>query len=142
MKKIVLALAGASVAVTALAASPASAADFGGRDRGRIEQVQTRSFGGNGFAYQGRFRGQNAMINNDRSFVQNRFVNNRMPDRQWQRGERFDSRYAMNYRMIDNPGYYNLQPAPYGYRWVQSGDNAVLVAIASGLIGALVANAF
>ena len=141
MKKIALALAGASVAVTALAATPASAADFGGRDRGRIEQVQNRSFGGRGFVGADRSFAQNGMMNN-RSFVQNRFNYNRMQDRQWQRGERFDSRYAMNYRMIDNPGYYNLQPAPYGYRWVQSGDSAVLVAIASGLIGALVANAF
>ena len=42
MKKIVLALAGASVAFTGLAATPASAADFRGHDRGRFEQVQTR----------------------------------------------------------------------------------------------------
>jgi Ni/Co efflux regulator RcnB len=44
--------------------------------------------------------------------------------------------------VIANPYYYNLQPAPYGYRWVRSGNDAVLVAIASGIIGALVANAF
>jgi Ni/Co efflux regulator RcnB len=131
MKKIALALAGASIAVTGLAASPAEAANFRGHDRARSEQVQSRSFT------------QNRFINNNRSFVQNRFVNNnRFQNRQWRRGERFDSRYAMNYRVIGNPGYYNLRPAPYGYRWVQSGNDAVLVAIASGIIGALIGNAF
>lgn len=135
MKKIALALAGASVAITGLAATPAAAADFGGHDRGRHEQVQNRSFVQN--------RNFNRSFVQNRGFEQNRFVDyNRFRDRQWQRGERFDSRYATNYAVISNPYYYNLQPAPYGYRWVRSGDNAVLVAIASGIIGALVANAF
>jgi len=35
-----------------------------------------------------------------------------------------------------------LHAAPRGYRWVRSGNDAVLVAITSGIIGALVANAF
>lgn len=130
MKRIALALAGASIAFTGLAATPAAAADWGGHDRGRVEQVQSRSPERNGFQ------------NVNRGFAQNRFTNNRFQTNSWQRGERFDSGYATNYRLIDNPGYYNLRPAPYGYRWVQSGNDAVLVAITSGLIGALVANAF
>jgi Ni/Co efflux regulator RcnB len=44
--------------------------------------------------------------------------------------------------VISNPYYYNLRPAPYGYHWVRSGNDAILVALASGIIGALVANAF
>jgi len=115
MKKFALALAGASVAVTGLVATPASAAAFGRHDRNRYEQVQTRR----------------VVVNN------NRFQNHR-----WQRGQRFDRRYASNYRVISNPGYYHLRPAPRGYRWVQSGNDAVLVAITSGIIGALIANAF
>ncbi|HEV2596675.1 MAG TPA: RcnB family protein [Sphingomicrobium sp.] len=136
MKKIVLGLAGASIALTGFTATPAAAADFRGHDRGQFEQVQNRSF------LQNRSFVQNRFVNNDRAFAQNRFTNSRFEGRQWHRGDRFDSRYAMNYRRIDNPGYYNLQPAPYGYRWVQSGNDAVLVAVASGLIGALVGNAF
>lgn len=120
MKKFVLALAGASVALTGLAATPASAQEF---NRNRHEQVQTNRFQG-------------------RQMVQNRSANQRFQARNWQRGERFDSRYATNYRMIDNPGYYNLRPAPRGYRWVQSGNDAVLIAITSGIIGALIGNAF
>jgi hypothetical protein len=42
MRKIALALAGASVAITGLAATPAAAADFRGHDRGRYEQVNKR----------------------------------------------------------------------------------------------------
>lgn len=141
MKKIALALAGASVALAGLA-SPAAAADWNGHDRGRIEQVQSRSFFGNGFAQPNRGFVRNGMANNNRSFVQGRSMNDRMQVRQWQRGDRFDARYASHYRVIEDPSYYDLQPAPYGYRWVQSGDSAVLVAVASGLIGALVANAF
>jgi Ni/Co efflux regulator RcnB len=143
MKKIVLGLAGASVALGALAATPASAADFRGQDRGRFEQVQSRN------AAPQRNFAQNRNFTQNRNFSQNRFVTSRYTGfdkgsqaRQWQRGDRFDSRYATDYGIIDNPGYYNLGPAPYGYRWVRSGDDAVLVAIASGLIGALVANSF
>jgi|SRR5690348_12677415 Ni/Co efflux regulator RcnB len=119
MKKIALALAGASVAITGLAATPAAAADFRGHDRGRYEQV------------------------NKRVVVNKRFVkNNRFQNHRWQRGQRFDRRYASNYMVISNPYRYHLRAAPYGYHWVRSGNDAVLVALASGLIGALVANAF
>jgi Ni/Co efflux regulator RcnB len=120
MKKIALALAGASVAITGLVATPAAAADFGRHnDRGRYEQVHKRVV------------------------VKNRFVTqNRFQQHRWNRGDRFDRRYASNYMVISNPYAYNLRRAPYGYHWVRSGNDAVLVAIASGIIGALVANAF
>src|SRR4051812_12130432 len=105
MKKLTLALAGASVALTGLAATPASAADFGRHDRNRYEQVRTRTVV--------RFTNNNRFHKNHR----------------WQRGQGFDRRYATNYRVISNPGYYHLRPAPRGYRWVQSGNDAVLIAI-------------
>ena len=120
MKKIALALAGASLALTGLAATPAAAADFRHNDRGRYEQVQNRGF-----------------VQNNRFVNQNRFQQHR-----WNRGDRFDRRYASNYMVVSNPYAYNLRPAPYGYHWVRSGNDAVLVALASGIIGALVANAF
>jgi Ni/Co efflux regulator RcnB len=119
MKKIALALAGASVAITGLLATPAAAADYRGHDRGRYEHV------------------------NKRVVVNKKFNNhNRFQARHWKRGDRFDRRYASNYMVVSNPRYYRLRPAPYGYQWVRSGNDAVLVAIASGIIGALVANAF
>ena len=124
MKKIALALAGASVALTGLVATPAAAADFRGHDRGRYEQVNKR------------------VVVNQR-FDNHRFRNDsRFQQRRWNRGERFDSRYATNYTVISNPYAYHLRQAPYGYRWVRSGNDAVLVAIASGIIGAVLANSF
>jgi Ni/Co efflux regulator RcnB len=125
MKKLTLAIAGASVALTGLMATPAAAADFGRHDRGRYEQVQTRTVERNRFATNNRYQ-----------------RDNRFPARRWQRGDRFDSRYASNYMVVSNPYAYHLRSAPRGYRWVRSGNDAVMVAIASGIIGALVANAF
>jgi Ni/Co efflux regulator RcnB len=59
---------------------------------------------------------------------------------QWSRGQRFDRRYATNYRVIDNYRAYHLNAPPYGYRYVQSNNDVVLVAIASGIIGAVFGN--
>ncbi len=44
--------------------------------------------------------------------------------------------------MISNPRAYRLRDAPRGYRWVQSDHDAVLVAITSGVIASVMANAF
>lgn len=66
--------------------------------------------------------------------------NRRFNQRNWQRGQRFDRRYATNYRQIDYRTYRGrgLYAPPRGYQWVQSGNDAVLVALASGLIGAVI----
>lgn len=60
----------------------------------------------------------------------------------WRKGERFDRRYAPYYREIDYRHFRRLAPPPRGYHWVRSGNDAVLVAIAGGLIASVVANAF
>lgn len=59
--------------------------------------------------------------------------------RHWQRGERFDYRQARNYRVIATPYQYRLREAPRGYRWVQSGEDAVLIGLASGVVAAVLA---
>ena len=61
--------------------------------------------------------------------------------RHWAKGQRFDRRYATNYRVISNPRAYRLSNAPRGYQWVRSGNDAVLIAITSGIIGAVIGNA-
>ncbi|RYD51636.1 MAG: hypothetical protein EOP60_10505 [Sphingomonadales bacterium] len=58
----------------------------------------------------------------------------------WQRGQRFDSRYARNYRQVDYRQYRGLKAPPRGYRYVQSGNDAVLVGVTSGIIAAIFAN--
>jgi Ni/Co efflux regulator RcnB len=63
--------------------------------------------------------------------------------RTWTRGQRFDHRYAANYRVVTNyRSYHRLYTPPRGYHWVRSGNDAVLVAITSGLIGAVIGGAF
>lgn len=63
--------------------------------------------------------------------------------RTWTRGQRFDHRYAQNYRVVTNyRSYHRLYSPPRGYHWVRSGNDAVLVAITSGLIGAVIGSAF
>ncbi len=61
--------------------------------------------------------------------------------RNWRKGERFDSRYARHYRQIDYRKYRSLKAPPRGYRYVQSGNDAVLVGITSGIVAAVIANA-
>lgn len=61
--------------------------------------------------------------------------------RKWQRGQRFDTRQARNYRQIDYRQVRGGYAPPRGYRWVQSDNDAVLVSIASGLIGAVIGGA-
>ena len=112
MKKLMLGVAAAASVVAA--AAPASAQTFGWRgDRGRVEQVQRRGFDNRDYGA-----------------------------RNWSRGDRFDRSYATNYRMIDNRNYYRMREAPRDYRWGRSGNNTALVALASGLIGAVVGNGF
>lgn len=69
--------------------------------------------------------------------VKQRYQPTRAQYRNWKRGERFDSRYARNYRQIDYRQYRSLKAPPRGYRYVQSGNDAVLVGITSGVIAAV-----
>jgi Ni/Co efflux regulator RcnB len=124
LSKIVLS---ATAAASAFAAVPASAQSFRQYDgRGRTEQVRTRT-----------------VVRQDvRQMGRQQVRQSQFQARRWNRGERFDSRYAQNYRVITNPRAYRLHDAPRGYRWVRSGNDAVLVAVASGLIGAIIGNSF
>lgn len=61
--------------------------------------------------------------------------------RNWTKGQKFDRRYATNYRVINNPRDYRLSYAPRGYQWVRSGNDAVLIGLTSGIIGAVIGNA-
>ncbi|HKT78460.1 MAG TPA: RcnB family protein [Sphingobium sp.] len=61
--------------------------------------------------------------------------------RRWAKGQRFDRRYATNYRVIDNYRGYRLKAPPRGYHWVRSGNDAVLVALTSGIIASVITGA-
>src|SRR5205085_398421 len=107
----------------------------GDNGRGRIEQrhddrgQRDRSYGDR---RDDRGRGD--------QYRRNRGYQQQMQYRSWNRGDRFDSRRAINYRVISNPRAYRLYDAPRGYRWVQSGNDAVLIGITSGIIASVLAN--
>ncbi|WP_267386715.1 RcnB family protein [Sphingomonas sp. GC_Shp_3] len=72
-------------------------------------------------------------------------VNNRNQYRRWNKGQRFDRRYAQNYREIGDWRAYRgrrLYAPPRGYHWVRSGNDAVLVALSGGLIASVLSGAF
>lgn len=59
------------------------------------------------------------------------------PYRRWHAGDRLPYEYRhRNYVVSDWRGHRLYQP-PGGYQWVQTGDDYVLVAIATGIIAAL-----
>ena len=60
----------------------------------------------------------------------------------WKKGDRFDSRQATNYRTVDYRSYRSLKAPPRGYRWVQSGNDAVLIGITSGVVSSVVSGLF
>lgn len=56
------------------------------------------------------------------------------PHGRWHRGDRF---YGPPTIIIRNYGYYNLAPPPAGYYWVQSGEQFLMIAAASGIIASI-----
>jgi Ni/Co efflux regulator RcnB len=124
MKKFILAALAASVMSGSMLAAPAMAAPYDnhGNDRGRIEQRH-----------------------DDRRPTQVKIVKKvqvqKVQYRNWKRGDRFDYRQARNYRVISAPRAHHLRDAPRGYRWVQSGNDAVLIGITSGVIASIIAGA-
>lgn len=79
---------------------------------------------------------------NGRVVVKQRTVASRQQYRtSWRKGERFDQRQARNYRQIDYRQYRGLRAPPRGYRYVQSGNDALLVGISSGVIASVLAGA-
>jgi Ni/Co efflux regulator RcnB len=58
----------------------------------------------------------------------------------WRRGAYVPAPYRHYY--VQDWGYYGQRPPPPGYRWIYADGNFVLMAVASGLIAQVVANAY
>ena len=56
------------------------------------------------------------------------------PDHQFRRGQRLPPEYHNRNYVVDDWRGHHLSAPPRGYHWVQTGNDYVLVAIASGLI--------
>lgn len=123
MKKLILAILATATVASPMLATAAEAAPM------QVRHTEAVRNNGNG-----------------RTVVTQRNVyrGNQQQHRSWQRGQRFDSRYAQNYRELDYRQYRgrHLYAPPRGYHWVQSGNDAVLVAVTGGIIGAVLAGAF
>ena len=103
MKKFILsALAATLVASPLLAAAPAEA-----QQRREVTTVR-----------------QN---NNGRTVVTKRTTVRPNQYRNFRTGQRFDRRYAQNYRVITTYRNYRLAAPPRGSQWVRSGHDALLV---------------
>ena len=145
MKRFLLTALAATVAIAPIAAPAAAAAPFRGTaaaapSRGDMyRQGAMTSHNGNGrMAYGDRGYRQNYGYNRqgygynyDRGYTR------------WNTGQRFDRRYAPNYRVIDYRQHAGrgLYAPPRGYQWARSGNDAVLIAVTSGLIGAVLGGA-
>jgi Ni/Co efflux regulator RcnB len=85
---------------------------------------------------------QQTTVRNDRNDRHYRDNGRRVVSQhRWAKGQRFDRRQASNYRVINNYRGYRLNAPPRGYQWVQSGNDAVMIAITSGIIGAVIGGA-
>ncbi len=60
----------------------------------------------------------------------------------WRRGDRLPTAYRASSYVIANPALYHLRPAPRGYYWVRVDNNAVLAAVATGVVLSVTANLF
>ena len=123
MKKFAIAIAAlATVFSTSAMAAPGNT---GHDNRGSSQRTEQRA----DQRHDDRGRGEVRQTRNQQS-----------ANRSWKRGDRFDSRQARNYRQISTPRSYGLSQAPSGHRWVQSGNDAVLIGITSGIVSAIMAN--
>lgn len=138
-KKILIALATTTLVASPIVSAQAQAQGYAPQHRqqqtqtvvkqkpnGRTVVTQKTVVRGNGNGYRA----------NDYRPNRNAVANHR-----WAKGQRFDRRQASNYRVITNYRGYRLNAPPRGYQWVQSGNDAVMIAITSGLIGAVIGNA-
>ena len=119
MKKMILSAIAATLIASPLAVSAAEAAPQRERETTVIRQKP-----------------------NGRTVVTQRSVVRQPQYRAWRKGQRFDQRYARNYRQIDYRQYRGLRAPPRGYRYVRSGNDAVLVSGNNNVIAAVIANIF
>jgi len=60
----------------------------------------------------------------------------------WRRGERLPYAYREEAYVIPNAPVYHLRPPPRGYYWVRVDNNAVLAAVATGVVLDVAVNLF
>ncbi len=125
MKKFILSAIAVSMVASPLAATAASAGQY-------QPQRQTQQRHETVVRHQ---PGRTVVVQRDYRQTRPQYRNS------WRKGERFDYRQARNYRVINDYRGRHLKAPPRGYRYVQSGNDALLVGISSGVIAAILAGA-
>lgn len=110
MKKLILSAIAATLVASPMAIAAAEAAPVQ-RER-TVTTVKERPNG--------------RTVVTQRTVVRNNGVRNNGP-RNWRAGQRFDRRYATNYRVVRDYRTYRLAAPPRGHYWARSGNDAVLV---------------
>lgn len=130
-KKILMALATTTLVASPIISSQAQAQGYGQPHR----QEQTRTVV--------KQKPNGRTVVKQKTIVRKDVRNNHkaIANHRWAKGQRFDRRQTANYRVINNYRGYRLNAPPRGYQWVQSGNDAVLIAITSGIIGAVIGGA-
>ena len=121
MKKFILSAIAVSMVASPLAATAASAGQYQPQQR---HETVIRHQPGKTIVVQRDYRQSRPQYRNS-----------------WRKGERFDYRQARNYRVVNDYRGRHLKAPPRGYRYVQSGNDALLVGISSGVIAAILAGA-
>ena len=132
MKKFILTAIAASMVASPLAATAASAGQYQPQRETQRHETVVRHQPGKTVVVQ-------RDVRNSRPQYQNGNRNNYRST--WRKGERFDYRQARNYRVVTDYRGRHLKAPPRGYRYVQSGNDALLVGISSGVIAAILAGA-
>jgi Ni/Co efflux regulator RcnB len=60
------------------------------------------------------------------------------PGNAYYQGDRYPAEYRNRHYVVDDWRGHHLSAPPRGYQWVQSGNDYVMVAIASGIIASLI----
>lgn len=63
-------------------------------------------------------------------------------EHRWRRGDRLPPAYRAPAYVIPDPTAYRLRPPPRGYYWVRVDNNAVLAAVATGVVVDVAVNLF
>jgi Ni/Co efflux regulator RcnB len=148
MKKLMI--AGLVLSMAGASALPAAAQDYRGRDRdSRVEQRQDRrEFQQERRQDRREFRQEQRQDRRAFQQAQRRYNAGRYyaprgyQARNWGVGQRLPrSYYAQPYAIRDYRTY-GLYAPPAGYQWTRVGNDAVLTAVVSGVIGAVVGGLF
>ncbi len=125
------AIVSAILAISMTAAGFASAQGYGDRnDRGRNEQAQRGEHNQRG--HEGRQSDRREGRGQDN--YERRDERGAGPNHDWRRGGRIPVEYRHSMYVVDDWRGHRLSAPPRGYHWVQSGNDYVLVAIATGVI--------